>query len=95
MNNPNTPIHMAFATLLVGGAIFYGSQSLNAAPFGLFAKTATVSILHKIYGEPADWRDEGPRFHFENCWWQKQRLYSKNRITRKIRNRKVSCPGLS
>jgi hypothetical protein len=72
---------LAMITLLLVVSFLISTQSVRARP------------IAPDYSK--GWRDEGAPYYFENCWWQRQQVYVHGRPTGAVRNKKISCPGLS
>ncbi len=87
---------VAMITLLLVVSFLISSQSARAAPFAAVESSGIASMLQRVggpYGK--SWQNDGAPYYFENCWWQRQRLYYRGAPTKITRNKKNSCPGLA
>jgi len=96
MNLSGEKSTIAMITLLLVVGLLIGTHSARAAPFAPTSYAEAAPILHKADSPHASgWRAVGESYYFENCWWQRQQYYANGRPTKKVTNRKLSCPGLS
>ena len=87
---------VAKITLLLVVSFLIGSHSAHAAPFAPAGGANSAPMLQLIESPyVSEWRNEGAPYYDDNCWWQRQRYYANGRHTKKVRNKKNSCPGLA